>query len=64
MVESKFIIFFLPKNSPLDPTVEYSYRKQVTVDRKEYLLEILDTAGEHFSYSLIVPEADPSVLSF
>jgi len=28
-----------------DPTIEESYRKQVTVDEKSYLLEILDTAG-------------------
>lgn len=29
-----------------DPTLEDSYRKQVTVDDKEYLLDIFDTAGQ------------------
>eukprot|EP01136_Pigoraptor_vietnamica_P029368 Opistho-1_new@87468 len=29
-----------------DPTVEESYRKQVTIDNKEYDLEIVDTAGQ------------------
>merc|ERR1712098_626041 len=28
-----------------DPTIEDSYRKNVEVDGKQYLLEILDTAG-------------------
>ena len=28
-----------------DPTIEESYRKQVEVDGKSYMLEILDTAG-------------------
>ena len=33
-----------------DPTIEDSYRKQVEVDGKQYMLEILDTAGtEQFS---------------
>jgi len=29
-----------------DPTLEDSYRKQVTVDSDEYLLDIFDTAGQ------------------
>lgn len=29
-----------------DPTIEDSYRKQVEVDYKHYLLDILDTAGQ------------------
>merc|ERR1712137_411728 len=29
-----------------DPTLEDSYRKQVTVDEEEYLLDIFDTAGQ------------------
>lgn len=29
-----------------DPTLEDSYRKQVTVDDQEYLLDIFDTAGQ------------------
>jgi len=29
-----------------DPTLEDSYRKQVTVDGNEYLLDIFDTAGQ------------------
>lgn len=28
-----------------DPTIEDCYRKQVTVDNKTFLLDILDTAG-------------------
>lgn len=28
-----------------DPTIEDSYRRQATVDGKQYMLEILDTAG-------------------
>jgi len=29
-----------------DPTLEDSYRKQVTVDEEEYILDIFDTAGQ------------------
>jgi len=29
-----------------DPTIEDSYRKQVTVDNQDCLLEVLDTAGQ------------------
>jgi len=29
-----------------DPTIEDSYRKQFTVDKRTYLLDILDTAGQ------------------
>lgn len=29
-----------------DPTIEDSYRKQVLVDEKQCILEILDTAGQ------------------
>ena len=29
-----------------DPTLEDSYRKQLTVDDEEYLLDIFDTAGQ------------------
>jgi hypothetical protein len=35
-------IFLFPQ---YDPTIEESYRKQVDVDSKSYMLEILDTAG-------------------
>jgi len=38
-VQNKFI-------EEYDPTIEDSYRKQVTVDNNPYLLEILDTAGQ------------------
>ena len=34
--------FFVDK---YDPTIEDSYRKQVVVDGKQCILEILDTAG-------------------
>ena len=31
-----------------DPTLEDSYRKQITVEEEEYLLDIFDTAGQLF----------------
>jgi hypothetical protein len=34
-----------PLREEYDPTLEDSYRKQVTVDEDEYLLDIFDTAG-------------------
>jgi GTPase SAR1 family protein len=48
-------MFFQSKPSSLtkpDPTVEDSYRKQMDVDGKQVLLEILDTAGY-----FVVPES-------
>ena len=38
-------IFFL-KITEYDPTIEDSYRKQVTIDDETCLLDILDTAGQ------------------
>ncbi|KEF50930.1 Ras family, other [Exophiala aquamarina CBS 119918] len=29
-----------------DPTIEYSYRKQVVIDQQACVLEVLDTAGQ------------------
>jgi GTPase KRas len=34
-----------------DPTIEDSYRKQVTIDKEECILQILDTAGQEEFYS-------------
>lgn len=33
-----------------DPTIEDSYRKQVTIDDETCLLDILDTAGTKFAF--------------
>ena len=37
-----------------DPTIEDSYRKQVTIDEETCLLDILDTAGQE-EYSAMRP---------
>eukprot|EP01130_Rhizamoeba_saxonica_P019136 TRINITY_DN980_c2_g3_i1.p1 TRINITY_DN980_c2_g3~~TRINITY_DN980_c2_g3_i1.p1 ORF type:complete len:184 (+),score=35.48 TRINITY_DN980_c2_g3_i1:358-909(+) len=39
LIENRFVECY-------DPTIEDSYRKQVTIDNKECLLDILDTAGQ------------------
>ncbi|KAJ5075861.1 ras-like protein [Anaeramoeba ignava] len=44
-VHSKFIEVY-------EPTIEDSYRKQVSIDNKDHVLEILDTAGQE-EYSII-----------
>ena len=38
-----------------DPTIENSYRKQITVDDESYMLDILDTAGEE-EYSVMIDQ--------
>ena len=43
--KKKFIIFSI-KIQEYDPTIEDSYRKQVTIDDETCLLDILDTAGQ------------------
>lgn len=43
------LTYSLPLPAPLaqyDPTIEDSYRKQVTIDNETCLLDILDTAGQ------------------
>eukprot|EP01115_Flamella_aegyptia_P012303 TRINITY_DN607_c0_g1_i3.p1 TRINITY_DN607_c0_g1~~TRINITY_DN607_c0_g1_i3.p1 ORF type:complete len:190 (+),score=34.19 TRINITY_DN607_c0_g1_i3:52-621(+) len=35
-----------------DPTIENSYRKQITIDEDSYMLDILDTAGQE-EYSVM-----------
>jgi len=37
-----------------DPTIEDSYRKQVTIDDETCLLDILDTAGNTFFFSVFL----------
>ena len=41
-----------------DPTIEDSYRKQVTIDDETCLLDILDTAGQE-EYSAMRDQARP-----
>ena len=41
-----------------DPTIEDSYRKQVTIDEETCLLDILDTAGQE-EYSAMRDQASP-----
>jgi len=54
----------IPKSRPFpspddyDPTLEDSYRKQVTIDNEECILDIFDTAGqEDFSGTVNAPSA-------
>ena len=42
-----------------DPTIEDSYRKQVTIDEETCLLDILDTAGQE-EYSAMRDQARPA----
>jgi len=42
-VQGKFVDHY-------DPTIEDSYRKQVTHNGKQVMLEILDTAGNHLLF--------------
>jgi len=46
--KSAFSIQFVSNHfvEDYDPTIEDSYRKQVTVDDSSYMLEVLDTAGQ------------------
>ena len=39
-------LLFLFHETEYDPTIEDSYRKQVTIDDETCLLDILDTAGQ------------------
>lgn len=42
-----------------DPTIEDSYRKQVTIDDETCLLDILDTAGQE-EYSAMRDQVQPA----
>lgn len=48
-----------------DPTIEDSYRKQVTIDEETCLLDILDTAGqEEYSGKYFLQFFQPFSLQF
>ncbi|THV77944.1 ras-related protein RSR1, partial [Aureobasidium pullulans] len=48
-----------------DPTIEDSYRKQIDVDGRQVILEILDTAGtEQFSKELYMKSGQGFLLVF
>ncbi len=55
-----FTLFFLDSlrfySEEYDPTLEDSYRKQITVEEEEYLLDIFDTAGQLFLLQISIQQ--------